>query len=284
MTRGHEWSAGVGSVWAEQWQRTDRTFAAMAPQLDAAIDRLAPPPGGRVADIGCGAGATSVSLARRRPDLDILGIDIAPQLVAVAAERGADLPNLTFSVGDAAGISATAAYDMLISRHGVMFFDDPVAAFTGLHAMAKPGAPIVFSCMRAMIHNRWAYDLVEAVTGRAPEPPADYGPGPFAFADREFTADMLARTGWKEAAASIADYGYHAGDGRRSGRGCAAHVHADRPGRFAASRAPRPKSGRRCSQRIRVVLERHRDGSRCRRSRHRPGSGPRGRDLRRACV
>jgi trans-aconitate methyltransferase len=178
MTRGHEWSAGVGSVWAEQWHRTDRTFAAMAPQLDAAIDRLAPPSGGRVADIGCGAGATSVSLARRRPDLDILGIDIAPQLVAVAEERGADLPNLTFSVGDAAGISATAAYDMLISRHGVMFFDDPVAAFAGLHAMAKPGAPIVFSCMRAMVHNRWAYDLVEAVTGRAPQPPAGMVPAP----------------------------------------------------------------------------------------------------------
>jgi SAM-dependent methyltransferase len=213
MTRGHEWSAGVGTVWAEQWQSTDRTFAAMAPQLDAAIDRLAPPPGGRVADIGCGAGATSVSLARRRPDLDILGIDIAPQLVAVAEERGADLSNLTFSVGDAAGISATAAYDMLISRHGVMFFDDPVAAFTRLHAMAKPGAPIVFSCMRAMIHNRWAYDLVEAVTGQAPEPPAAYVPGPFAFADRDFTADLLARTGWKEAAASIADYGYQAGAG-----------------------------------------------------------------------
>jgi SAM-dependent methyltransferase len=260
MTRGHEWSAGVGSVWAEQWQRTDRTFAAMVPQLDAAIDRLAPPPGGRVADIGCGAGATSVSLARRRPDLDILGIDIAPQLVAVAAERGADLPNLTFSVGDAAGISTTAAYDMLISRHGVMFFDDPVAAFTGLHAMAKPGAPIVFSCMRAMIHNRWAYDLVEAVTGRAPEPPADYVPGPFAFADRDFTADMLARTGWKEAAASIADYGYHAGEGDDPVEDALRTFTLIGPAASLLARAT-PEERPALTQRLRTVLDRHRNGS-----------------------
>jgi SAM-dependent methyltransferase len=260
MTRGHEWSGGVGSVWAEQWQRTDRTFAAMAPQLDAAIDRLAPPPGGRVADIGCGAGATSLSLARRHPDLDILGIDIAPQLVAVAEERGADLPNLTFSVGDAAGISATAAYDMLISRHGVMFFDDPVTAFTGLHAMAKPDAPIVFSCMRSMIHNRWAYDLIEAVTGRAPEPPADYVPGPFAFADHDFAVDLLARTGWKDATASIADYGYHAGAGDDPVEDALRTFTLIGP---AASLVKQATDAERPAMldRIRAVLEHYRDGA-----------------------
>jgi SAM-dependent methyltransferase len=259
MTRGHEWSNRVGTVWPEQWQRTDRTFATLAPYLDAAIDRVAPPAGGRVADIGCGAGTTSLSLARRRPDLDILGIDIAPQLIAVAEARGADLPNLKFAVGDAAKLSSNSTYDLLISRHGVMFFDDPLLAFTRLHALAKPGAPIVFSCVRAMIHNRWAYDLVEAVTGRPPEPPTHYVPGPFAFADQDFTAKLLAESGWTQAQARIVDYGYHAGDGEDPVEDALRTFTLIGPAASPLARAT-PEERPVLIERLRTVLERYRDG------------------------
>jgi hypothetical protein len=94
-----------------------------------------------------------------------------------------------------------------------MFFDDPFAAFARLHRAARPGAPIVFSCMREMVRNRWAYDLVEIISGSPPLPPAGYAPSPFAFADEGFTTRLLATAGWKDIRTEAVDYAYLAGEG-----------------------------------------------------------------------
>ena len=213
MTSASEWSGPVGGVWAAEWRRTDRSFADLSRHLDAAI--LAAAPGsGTVLDIGCGAGGTSLALAVVRPDLDVIGLDVAPDLLAVARDRAADLPNARFVDADLdRGISDMSSPGLVMSRHGVMFFADPAGVFAKLAGAAAPGAHLVFSCFRDRLLNPWAADLIADVTGQTPSAADGYSPGPFGFADRDFTAAMLAQAGWRDVTAEPIDFRYVAGEG-----------------------------------------------------------------------
>ncbi|MGN6277419.1 MAG: class I SAM-dependent methyltransferase [Sphingomonas sp.] len=212
MTEAHDWAGLVGGTWASEWQRTDRSFAGLTPELDAAILAAAPDTG-RAVDIGCGAGSTSIALATARPNLAVTGADLSPALLTVARERAAGLANLDFIEGDVLHTAAARSpIDLMVSRHGVMFFADPVPAFAALHAAAAPDARLVFTCFRAPAENAWASAIATAVTGSPPSPRTD-APGPFAFADEARVADILSDSGWREARATPIDYIYRAGDG-----------------------------------------------------------------------
>jgi len=206
-----EWTGRTGDVWADEWRRTDRSFSGLSEQLNAAI-LAAAPAAGRAVDLGCGAGETSIALAGARPDLHVTGLDISPGLIAVAQERGAGIANLAFAVADTASLDPSIDADLLVSRHGVMFFADPVAAFTAIRAAANPGARLVFSCFRARAENEWAL-LSDDLTNAPALPPSGYVPGPFGFADRAFVADLLAKSGWRDTSATPIDFRYTAGLG-----------------------------------------------------------------------
>ncbi|HEU4958920.1 MAG TPA: methyltransferase domain-containing protein [Sphingomonas sp.] len=212
MTDASDWTGRVGSTWATEWRRTDRSFGALADRLNTVIRELAPE-SGTALDIGCGAGATSLALATARPGLAVTGVDLSPPLLAAARDRAAGLANLTFVEGDVQSTAAKLApIDLMVSRHGVMFFADPVAGFATLHAAAAPGAPLVFTCFRAPGLNRWATDIAAAAIGASPAP-RDNAPGPFAFADEARVARILADAGWSEARAEPADFVFCAGAG-----------------------------------------------------------------------
>jgi SAM-dependent methyltransferase len=212
MTDASDWTGRVGETWASEWRRTDRSFGALADRLNAAILGLAPETGTAL-DIGCGAGATSLALAAARPRLAVTGVDLSPALLAVARDRAAGRANLAFVGGDVLRAAAKLApIDLMVSRHGVMFFADPVAGFAALHAAAAPGAPLVFTCFRAPALNAWAVDVAAAVCGAPPAPRPD-DPGPFAFADRERVARILSHAGWSDVSAEPVDFAWCAGVG-----------------------------------------------------------------------
>ncbi|WP_174285869.1 class I SAM-dependent methyltransferase [Sphingomonas bacterium] len=215
MTTAAEWSGPVGDAWAESWIDTDRSFAGLSIRLDAAIVAAARTGEGRAIDLGCGAGVTSIALAKARPDLGVVGVDVSPELVAIADTRGAGIDNLDFAVADLDVDAATVARnaDLLCSRHGVMFFADPAAVFAELRAGVRPGTPLVFSCFRSPSLNPWAGALAAELTGVTPPRPQGYAPGPFAFADPGFVAPMLAAAGWRTDDPEPVDYPYVAGEG-----------------------------------------------------------------------
>lgn len=209
-----EWTGPVGDVWASEWRRTDRSFAALGAALEAAILERAPDTG-RFVDVGCGAGTTSMAVAAARPGATVIGLDLSSNLIDVACQRATGLANLSFAIGDATQtIAGHAPVDLIASRHGVMFFDDPVAAFVRLHAAARTGAPLVFSCFRTMAENVWAHETIGAMSsvddvstdGAIP-------PGPFAFADKARVEGILAAAGWQSPTATAIDYVYRAGEG-----------------------------------------------------------------------
>lgn len=212
MTGSAEWRGPVGDVWAEEWRRTDRAFAVLSRALDAAILAAAPAGAFRALDIGCGAGATSLALAAARPDADIVGVDLSPALVATARERGAVHTNLTFEVEDATRPAAAGTpFDLLYSRHGVMFFPDPAHAFAALRDTARPGGALIFSCFADPEANAFAGPLARSLD--LPPPQAGAAPGPFAFADPDHVARLLAAAGWRDLRHEAIAFPYRVGGG-----------------------------------------------------------------------
>ncbi len=214
MTSGQDWQGRVGDVWAAEWRRTERSFADLARHLDQVIANNAPE-SGRALDIGSGAGSTSMALQAARPALQVTGVDLSPELVALAKERaeqgGAD--GARFVCGDAIAVArAEGPFDLFVSRHGVMFFPDPVAAFAGLRQAAGDGAQMIFSCFDDRSRNSFATVADEAV-GVTPPPVDGYEPGPFAFADSDRVANWLEGGGWHPEGAARIAFDYVAGQG-----------------------------------------------------------------------
>lgn len=214
MTTAADWTGRVGRTWAAEWPRTDRSFANLSPHLDAAIRSAAPACPFHAIDIGCGAGATSLALADARPDATITSLDLSADLIKTARTRAGDRNTVTFRHGDAIAMAPQLPpADLIVSRHGVMFFADPVAAFATLRTAASPSARLVFSCFRDRSDNVWASDLIEQVTGTRPQSAVGYAPGPFGFADRTATAAILTQAGWTVDSATRIDFAYVAGAG-----------------------------------------------------------------------
>lgn len=214
MTDAFEWRGRVGEAWAEEWRRTDRSLAEVQRAL---LDRMLPllPDGAAVLDIGCGAGATSLALAEARPDGRVTGLDLSEALIAAARARAGG--RAVFEVGDASVWTPADGrrFDALVSRHGVMFFDDPVVAFTHLRGLAALGAPLTFSCFRARDENSWAASLIPVVQRFAPAQAAAPLPtqGPFAFADPDRVRTILAAAGFAPPNIEPVDCAFVTGEG-----------------------------------------------------------------------
>ncbi|HEU0065737.1 MAG TPA: class I SAM-dependent methyltransferase [Sphingomonas sp.] len=208
MTAANDWTGRVGDVWAQEWRSTDRSFAALDTILHAAIVDAAPRHAFSALDIGCGAGGTSIALADARDDGVVVGVDLSVALVEAARQRAGVRDNLHFVVDDAVAYAAKAVpVDLIVSRHGVMFFADPVAAFAVLARRSRAGARLVFSCFAERAANPWSTIL-------APAPEASgYAPGPFAFADPDFVAATLAAAGWRDTKPQRVPFAYRVGAG-----------------------------------------------------------------------
>jgi len=206
-----EWRGKVGESWAREWQRTDRSFSNFT---DTLIDAMAAEPYSNVLDVGCGAGEVSLRLADREPEACICGVDISSALLETARQRSAGRANIQFYLANAAQWQPEGgtAPDLIASRHGVMFFDDPIAAFTNLRAMAAFGARLVFSCFRSLKFNPFFTEI--GTTLPPPETTPDpHAPGPFAFADQARVRSILAGAGWRDITFEPVDFQMVAGKG-----------------------------------------------------------------------
>ena len=202
-----EWEASEGEHWATNADRYTRMLAGFGDIVTTAGAYAA---GERVLDVGCGNGDLTLAAARAVGGSgSVHGVDLSPAMLAVAAGRATEegLYNITFDAADAGTFQPeVAGFDVVVSRFGVMFFDDPTAAFAHIRSLMAPGGRLAFVCWQDLFSNDWMIVPGAAVAEVLPLPVGDdpTAPGAFAFADADRITDILTAAGFTEASTSPA--------------------------------------------------------------------------------
>lgn len=191
------WSDAPGRKWITFEDALDEVFASVNELL---LNRAKPQPGDAVLDIGCGTGATTLDFARRvAPNGRLTAVDISPPLLSRARSRVADAPvPVHCQLADAqTDAIAGAPFDLVISRFGVMFFADPVAAFANLRAHLAPGGRLCVAAWAPMAENPWFDVPCKAATQHLgpPDKTPPNAPGPLGFQDIAHVTGLLRRAG-----------------------------------------------------------------------------------------
>lgn len=189
------WNGPGGASWLASYDRIQQSIAGFG---DAVLAAAAAQPGEKVLDVGCGTGTTTAALARAiGANGHVLGVDISEPLIAAA--RAQHIANARFELGDAATFAFEhAAFDLVFSRFGVMFFAEPVPAFENLRRALKPSGRLTFVCWRTPQENPWGLVPMQAAAPHLPpfERPGPEDPGQYAFGDRARVERILAQSGF----------------------------------------------------------------------------------------
>jgi SAM-dependent methyltransferase len=195
----HAWNGDDGNDWLVHADRYDAASARYDPRLLTGAQITA---ADRVLDIGCGAGVSTRAAARAAVDGSATGIDLSAPLLAEGRRRSeaAGLTNITFVQGDAqVHPFQPEAFDVAISRFGVMFFGDPVAAFANIGRALRPDGRLSLLAWQGLARNEWLRTVLEPLAaGRVlPEPPTG-APGPFGLADPDGVRRILTTAGFAD--------------------------------------------------------------------------------------
>ncbi|HEX7863725.1 MAG TPA: class I SAM-dependent methyltransferase [Variovorax sp.] len=192
------WNGPAGRAWVDTQATLDRLFQPFEDLLAAATSIGL---GTRVLDVGCGTGATTLAFARLHgAEGRCVGIDISEPMIAAARSRAErEGTPASFACADAQTYAfEPESFDFIMSRFGVMFFDDPVRAFANLRHAASDGAELRFIAWRSAAENPFMTTAERAATPLLPNLPARRpdAPGQFAFADRSHVRAILEASGW----------------------------------------------------------------------------------------
>ncbi|MGY0497549.1 class I SAM-dependent methyltransferase [Nocardia sp. FBN12] len=153
--------------------------------------------GDRVLDIGCGTGQTTREAARAAVDGSAVGVDISPVMLEKARRISEDEgpSNVGFELADAqVKPFPPTAFDLCISRFGVMFFADPAAAFTNIARALRSGGRLAWLVWQGHDRNEWATVFSDVLAASIATP----GRGPFSLADPDATEPLLTAAGFTD--------------------------------------------------------------------------------------
>jgi len=193
------WNGESGRYWVANRERHLAEHQNLVPHLFSAA---AISPGERVLDVGCGCGETTITASRAVGGTELasggcaVGLDLSGVMLAAAHQLASqsELRNVGFIRGDAQACPVRpASCDIMISSFGVMFFDDPVAAFASIAAALRPGGRAAFLCWQHDVHNELFGIPLRAFGEHIPLPKSTASA---LFLDPNEITDLLRATGW----------------------------------------------------------------------------------------
>ena len=195
------WNGAASVSWIELQEKIDAAFASLTRDL---LTFAAPAEGEQAVDVGCGCGRTVLDLCWQvGPRGRVLGLDVSHGMVERARlmlmEAGFGQASVEVSDATTHPFPAGSA-DLVFSRFGVMFFPDPVRAFTNLRRSVRPEGRLACAVWRPLRENAWFSIPLQAAGAllEAPSPPMPAEPGPFSMADPDRVRSILADAGWRD--------------------------------------------------------------------------------------
>ena len=181
----------------------------MRPLGDAVFSKLLVAEGQTVIDVGCGAGEATMQLAELvGPQGQVIGVDVAPRVLALAKRRAENTAHVTFLQDDAGTLSLPDhSFDAIFSRFGTMFFSDPVAEFRNLRRMTRPGGKMGFICWRSVAENELDAFCIEAA-----RLPVTVDTSPYSFEKAAVIEQVLKDSGFQNIAIEAHDASITAGE------------------------------------------------------------------------
>jgi SAM-dependent methyltransferase len=194
-----DWATARGERWRAQLPGMEAMLAPVDETLIRALNLDTPC---RIADIGCGGGGTTLEILRLAPAGSVVhGFDLSPALIEFARSRKrSDEGAIVFEIADMATATAPARpYDRLVSRFGIMFFDDPPVAFANLVSWLAPDGKFAFAVWGPPSENSWMTSVRQVVAEIIDLPLADpEAPGPFRYAEADKLLTLLEQAGYGE--------------------------------------------------------------------------------------
>ena len=194
------WNGVSGRAWVDLQELLDTV---LKPFEDLLVEAIRGGSDSRVLDVGCGTGSTTLAVARRLgANGHGIGIDLSEPMITLARTRAVreNIP-ASFILANAQDHTfEPASFDRMISRFGVMFFDDSVRAFTNLRRAARDDAALQFVAWRSPSENPFMTTAERAAAPLLPDipPRRPDAPGQFAFADRQKVRRILEESGWRD--------------------------------------------------------------------------------------
>ena len=194
------WNESKGKSWVELQPKID---SLLKPIGEAALTKLNPIEGEKIAELGCGTGTMSFLISEKIGINGLVhGFDISKPMLDYAEERriNNNIVNIRYTLADLQTYAFKEnPFDALFSRFGVMFFDNPVVAFSNLRRSLKRGGRFIFACWAERLENDWIELPTEIASQflELPPTPPEKTPGPFAFEDKGYVTSILDEAGWK---------------------------------------------------------------------------------------
>jgi len=195
------WNGDGGINWMRFQSRLETSLAPFGLQA-LTIANISS--GERVMDVGCGWGDSTYEIAKRvKVDGYVQGVDISELILKQAKNRLNSLAveNISFECLDAESHDFNPlSVDVVYSRFGVMFFSNPVNAFSNIRKILKPDGRLAFICWQSVDNNLWVKLPLDIVTSYVDVNPSNPdSPGGFSFGDANKVLNIINKAGFVNA-------------------------------------------------------------------------------------
>tara|TARA_E500000178_G_scaffold131379_1_gene131237 strand:- start:461 stop:1309 length:849 start_codon:yes stop_codon:yes gene_type:complete len=192
------WNEGIGQWWVDEDESMNERLSILTEELFLKSNIKKDD---KVLDIGCGGGQTTFEVSEMVGENGyVLGADISKILLDLAKSKYASTKNLEFKYCDVQNYKFREnSFNKVISRFGVMFFENPIEAFKNIYNAIQEGGSLNFVCWTNVMENEFFTDPTNIIIRHLNKdfPEITRSPGPLAFSEEKYINEILSNSGFK---------------------------------------------------------------------------------------